>query len=114
VLPYNPTADSGVYCQLHAPDPATATGRELSLWDAPAAMERAMNQFVWEFATPYRLAMTRTGTSCGCTLSPDAPAAKVVVSPAPAPCSAVANANPAVVAVGTSAHLAWILVVSSP
>lgn len=113
VLPYNSGADSGVYCQLHAPDPTTTTGRELSLWDSPVAMERAMNQFVWDLATQYRLAMTRTGTNCGCSVTPAGVAAKVI-TPNPAACSAVANGKPAVVAVGTSAHVQWVLVVSSP
>lgn len=113
VLPYDATNDRGIYCQLHAPDPATATGRELSLWDSPAAMERAMNQFVWQFATQYRLAMIRSGNNYSCLMTP-AGVAAVVAAPNPSAATAVANARPAVVAVGTSAHVQWVLVVSSP
>ncbi len=111
-LPYNPDTDKGIECQLHAPSAGSTTGREVSLFDALAGAEQANNQFVWATATPYRLTMIRTGGSnykCSATdAGGTARAANSTDGNTPM------RSLVAVVADGTSAHVGWVLVVSSP
>jgi hypothetical protein len=110
-LPYNPATDRGILCQLHAPNPGSMTGREVSLFDSLANMEPANNQFVWATATPYRLTMIRNGTSYLCSATDGNGVVKAANGGTN---STPAQSEVAVVASGTSAHVAWVLVVSSP
>jgi hypothetical protein len=110
-LPYDPVADRGVFCQLHAPDPGSTMGREVSLWDSPQNIERANNQLVWATATPYRLTMIKAGGNYACSATPPGGTAKSANGQTG---TTIAQSKPSVVAYGTSAHVAWVLVVSSP
>ncbi len=111
-LPYNSGTDVGIQCQLHAPDPGSPTGRELSLFDSKAIAEPANNQFVWQNMTPYRLAMIRNGGNYACSMTD---ANGVVKAAANGPTGSIpAVSEVALVASGTTAHVAWVLVVSSP
>ncbi len=110
-LPYNPTTGKGIECELHAPTPGATTGREVSLFDSLATAEPANNQFVWQLATPYRLTMTRNGASYACSATDD----NGVVKAANGGTNSIPmQSEVALVAAGTSAHVAWVLVVSSP
>jgi hypothetical protein len=114
-LPYNSTTDVGILCQLHAPTPGATTGRELSLFDSKATAEPAMNQFVWQNTTAYRLAMVRSGTnktSYACSMTREMDGMVVTANGSTASVPAVSEV--ALVASGTVAHVAWVLVVSSP
>jgi hypothetical protein len=110
-LPYNPATSRGIECELHAPTPGSTAGREVSLFDSLAATEPANNQLVWQFATPYRLTMVRNGTSYLCSARDDN---GVVNAANNGTASIPAQSEVALVASGTTAHLAWVLVVSSP
>lgn len=110
-LPYNPATDKGIECQLHAPSAGSMTGREVSLFDALAVAEQANNQFVWATATPYRLAMIRNGSSYACSATDAGGTARAANGSTG---STPMQSEVAVVADGTSAHVAWVLVVSSP
>jgi hypothetical protein len=110
-LPFNSGTSRGIECELHAPTPGTTTGREVSLFDSLVPTEPGNNQFVWENAKPYRLAMTRTGTSYTCSATDKDGGVKAAMGNTT---SIPAVSEIAVVGFGTSAHIAWVLVVSSP
>jgi hypothetical protein len=110
-LPYNPDTDKGIECQLHAPSAGSPTGREVSLFDALAAAEPANNQFMWATAAPYRLAMIRAGGNYKCSATDAGGTARAANGgDGNLPMRSLVG----VVADGTSAHVAWVLVVSSP
>jgi hypothetical protein len=111
-LPYNPGTGKGIECELHAPTPGATTGREVSLFDSLAVAEPANNQFVWATATRYRLAMIRSaGGQYACSATDD----NGVVNAASGPTGSIPmQSNAVLVAAGTSARVAWVLVVSSP
>jgi hypothetical protein len=111
-LPYNSGTDVGIQCQLHAPNPGSMTGRELSLFDSKADSEPANNQFMWATAAPYRLAMIRTGGKYDCSLTDANGVVKAAITGSTPSIPAVSEV--VLVASGTSAHVAWVLVVSSP
>lgn len=110
-LPYNPDTDKGILCQLHAPNPGSMTGREVSLFDSLANQEQANNPLVWQLATPYRLTMLRAGTSYQCSATDDNAVVKAANNGTG---STPMQSEVALVASGTSARVAWVLVVSSP
>jgi hypothetical protein len=110
-LPYNSGTDVGIQCQLHAPNAGSTAGRELSLFDSKVNMEQANNPFVWATNTPYRLTMIRTGSNYACSMTDENGVVKAAnVSDGNLP----AVSEVVLVASGTSAHVAWVLVVSSP
>jgi hypothetical protein len=111
-LPYNSTTDVGIQCQLHAPTANSTNGRELSLFDSKVNMEQANNQFVWQTMTAYRLTMVRTGGKYDCSMTDANGVVKAAITASDGNLPAVSEV--ALVASGTSAHVAWVLVVSSP
>jgi len=111
VMPYDPTSDQGIFCELYAPNAGSASGHYVSLWDSPAQSERDRRNFAWTAATPYRVALTRKGTGYTCSVTPNGGTAQTT--------SATTSSNPAqarasVASYGANAHVAWVLVVSSP
>jgi hypothetical protein len=120
-LPYNSGTDVGIQCQLHAPDPNSTAGRELSLFDSKAPGEPANNQFIWATNTAYRLTMVRSGAmgnSCQnglCSYACSMTDVNGVVKAANGSTGSIPAVSEVVlVASGTNAHVAWVLVVSSP
>jgi hypothetical protein len=116
-LPYNPETDVGIQCQLHQPMSNTTAGRELSLFDSKVNQEQAFNAFLWETGVSYRLAMIRTGAAgatptykCSVTDKDGAVKGTATASDPNPP----ARLSVGVTAGGTTAHVAWVLVVSSP
>jgi hypothetical protein len=109
-LPYNPDTDKGIECQLHAPNPGSTTGREISLFDALGNTEQANNPFEWATMTPYRLTMIRTGGNYKCSATDKDGTARAANGSAG---NTPMRSSVGVVADGTSAHVAWVLVVSS-
>ena len=83
--------------------------------------EPANNQFPWQTMTAYRLAMIRSGTngagvppgtSYACSMTDlNAGTVKAVTGTTP---SVPAVSEVALIASGTTVHVAWVLVVSSP
>lgn len=120
-LPYNSGTDVGIQCQLHAPTPGATAGRELSLFDSKASTEPANNQFVWATNTLYRLTMVRNGimgNSCqngSCSYACSMTDANGMVKAANGQTGSIpAVSEVALVASGTTAHVGWVLVVTSP
>ncbi|HEX8108906.1 MAG TPA: thrombospondin type 3 repeat-containing protein [Kofleriaceae bacterium] len=111
-LPYNSATGVGILCQLHAPNPDSTNGRELSLFDSKVNQEQAFNPFVWDTGAAYRLTMIRTGGSNYACSETDA--GGTVKTATNSTGSIPAQSEVALVASGTSAHVAWVLVVSSP
>lgn len=112
-LPYNPDTDKGIECQLHAPNAGAPTGREVSLFDALVPAEQASNgQLVWATMTSYRLTMIRTGkTNYKCSATDAGGTAFAANAPDG---NTPMRSSVGVVADGTSAKVAWVLLVSSP
>lgn len=111
-LPYNPETDVGIQCQLHAPNPGSTSGRELSLFDSKVNSEQAFNQFPWETGVAYRLAMIRTGATYKCSVTDKDGAVKGTATASDS--NLPMRSSVGVTASGTSAHVAWVLVVTSP
>jgi hypothetical protein len=111
-LPYNSATDRGILCQLHAPTPGSTAGRELSLFDTLATAEPNMNQVVWQDMTAYRLAMVRNGGNYACSMTDLNAGTVKTANGADANIPAVSEV--ALIASGTTVHVAWVLVVSSP
>jgi hypothetical protein len=110
-LPYNSGTDKGILCQLHAPNPGSTTGREVSLFNSLANSEPRNNQFMWATATPYRLTMIRgAGGRYACSATD---AGGTEGSATGSESQLPMQQEVAVVASGTSARVAWVLVVSS-
>jgi hypothetical protein len=110
-MPYDPEADQGIFCELYAPMAGSATGRYISLWDSLPGVERGKRAFAWTTATPYRVALTRSGANYACSVTPNGGPAQVATgSTGTAPGASV----PSIAMYGANAHIAWMLVVSSP
>lgn len=110
-MPYSPTDDQGMFCELYAPIAGSSNGRYVSLWDSLASIERARRGFSWTTATPYRVALSRTGNTYVCAVTPN--------GGLPQTASGSSNSTPAasqvsIAVYGASARAAWLLVVSSP
>lgn len=110
-LPYNSTTSKGIECELHAPNPGSTAGREISLFDSLAVAEPANNPFMWATAAPYRLAMIRTGGNYACSATDAGGTARAANG---SDGNIPMQSEVVLVASGTSAHVAWVLVVSSP
>jgi hypothetical protein len=115
-LPYNPDTDKGIECQLHAPDAGSPAGREVSLYDALVPAEQASTPLQWATMAPYRLTMIRTmnptgGSKYQCSATDAGGTASATTA---TDGNTPMRSSVGVVADGTSAHVAWVLVVSSP
>jgi hypothetical protein len=110
-MPYNPDADQGIFCELYAPMAGSSSGRYVSLWDSPAQLERGKRAFAWATGTPYRVALTRTGTSYACSVTPVGGQPQVAAGSSN---SMPGGSAPSIAMYGANAHAAWMLVVSSP
>lgn len=111
VMPYDPTQDQGVFCELYAPNAGSTNGRYISLWDSKPAVERNKTNFAWTTATPYRVALTRTGNNYTCSVTPAGAAAQTTSG---STSSNPAQSKPAIAAYGANARASWMLVISSP
>lgn len=111
-LPYNPGTDVGIQCQLHAPNPGSTAGRELSLFDSKVNSEQDFNPFPWETGVSYRLAMIRAGDSYKCSVTDKDGAVKGTATASDG--NTPMRLSVGVTAGGTTAHVAWMLVVTSP
>jgi hypothetical protein len=109
-MPYDPTDDQGVFCEMYAPMAQSSNGRYVSVWDSPAQMERGKNGFAWTTNTAYRLVQTRTGTNYVCNLIAGGQAhnANGSTQSSPSPQKA------AFATYGANARAQWMMVVTSP
>jgi hypothetical protein len=87
------------------------SGRYVSLWDWPAQNERAKRNFAWSTATTYQVALTRTGNNYACSVTPSGGQPQTANASTN---STTAQSKPTIAAYGANAHVAWMLVVSSP
>lgn len=108
-LPYNSSTDRGILCQLL--QGSTTTARELSLFDSLGNVEPADNHLVWQTMTFYRLAMVRNGSNYACSMT-DANAVVTAANGSDGNTPSVSEV--ALIASGTTVHVGWVLVVSSP
>lgn len=110
-MPYSPADDQGIFCELDAPNEASTNGRYVSIWDSQAMSERASRNFVWATATPYRVALTRTGNNYTCSVTPTGGQPQTASGSTN---TMLAASKPAIGVYGANARAAWVLVVSSP
>jgi hypothetical protein len=108
-LPFDVAADSGILCWLYAGSAAQPSSRQLVLFDRVAQPRKnaATAQLLWTDATPYRIAIGRTGLDYTCTVG---------TAMAPATIASATVGAPQLVVRGfaVTAHIAWVLVVTSP
>lgn len=111
-LPYDPTKDKGIYCELYAPQGNSDANHSFVIYDGPADVQRASSRdIVWTKATTYQLAITRAGKNYSCTVTPAGAAGKTITAQTG---STTAVSKPALAAYNTNAHVDWLLVISSP
>lgn len=108
VLPYDPARDDGIFCELYAPNSGSSSGRRLDIWDSMAQLERGSTAYSWQVSTAYTMSLRRTGTSYGCTSTPGN---QVNGSSNE---STQATNKVAVFTYSVTAHVAWVMVVTSP
>jgi len=111
MLPYDPMQDQGIFCELYAPNAGSTSGHYVSLWDSPQQVERAKRSFAWAAATPYRVAITRTGNNYACLVTPNGSQPQTASG---STSSTPAQLKPSIATYGANARAAWLLVVSSP
>jgi hypothetical protein len=111
MLPYSPSDDQGIFCELYAPNAASTSGHYVSLWDSPAQNERARRNFAWANATAYRVALTRTGNNYACSVTANGGQPQTASDSTN---STTAESKPSIATYGANARAAWMLVVSSP
>jgi hypothetical protein len=109
-LPHDPGNDTGLFCELFAPDATSASNRVLLLFDGPADQEIAASAFAWSTGTTYRLALTRSGSNYAC----EATAASGMQTTGGMTVSLPVNRKVGIDVDGANAHVAWVLIVSSP
>jgi hypothetical protein len=115
VMPYDPSMDDGIFCELYAPDAGSSNGRGILLYDSPQDVVRSDRDFAWATATLYRMAMTRGGTNGNnytCSVTPPGGGQPQVTSGSTSSRPAVSRA--AIAVYGANARAAWMLLVSSP
>jgi hypothetical protein len=107
VMPYDPGADHGVFCELYAPNAGSASGRTFDIYDSIPNNVRATKGFAWQLNTPYTLVEKRTNSAYVCSVNgTDTLTASTNSAPA--------TNKAAVFTYGVTASIAWMLVVASP
>jgi hypothetical protein len=110
-MPYSPTDDQGIFCELAAPPPSSGVARYVSLWDSPQQKERGSKNFQWSPATQYRVALSRTGNNYACAVTPSGGQPQTANGLTGSP---TAESKVAIAVYGANARAAFLLVVSSP
>jgi hypothetical protein len=111
VLPYNPSTDNGIFCELYAPDAGSQQGRELDLWDAVAQQSRGTQGYNWQLNTVYTLTMRKTGNAYTCQATPMGGA---MVQTTGSTGSNPGMSKAAVFIYGMNVSVQWMLIVASP
>lgn len=111
VVPEDTTTDIGVDCELHEP-PSGLANRRLSLFDDLKNFGSDLSNapLAWTNNSPYKLALTRKGTSFTC-------AAAGTTAPTLTGTSMTGggfNPSAAIRAYGLTARVDWVMVVRSP
>lgn len=107
VMPFDPGAVHGVFCELYAPNAGSTNNRSLDIYDSLADQVRANKGFAWQLNTPYTLVSKRTNNAYVCT-SNGVDTIQASTNSAPA------SNKAAVFTFGVTASVAWMLVVASP
>ncbi len=111
-LPYDPTKDEGIFCELYAPNASSDNNHYIAIYDAPSDVQRQSSRDVaWTRTTKYQLSLTRVGKAYTCTVTPAGAAGKTITATTS---STTALSKPALAAYGADAHADWMLVISSP
>lgn len=110
-MPYDPTQDQGVFCELYTPVAGSTNNRDISLWDSAPQIERGRKVFGWKNGIGYKLVLTRQGNNYACS------AAENGTNPQNAngqTGSTPGQLKPAIAIYGSNVHVAYMLVVKSP
>jgi hypothetical protein len=110
-LPYDASTDEGIFCELYAPMASSPNGRYISLWDAPAQIERGMAGFAWTTGVAYRVALARSGNNYTCSVAADGGSAHTTTGHSG---SSVPAGTAAIAAYGADARAQWLMIVTSP
>ena len=110
-MPYDASSDEGIFCELYAPMASSPNGRYISLWDAPAQVERGMAQLGWSTGVAYRVALTRQGNKYTCSVTPGGGNAHTTSGQSG---SSVPAGSAAIAAYGADARAQWLMIVTSP
>ena len=110
-MPYDPSADQGIFCELYTPVAGNTNNRGLSLWDSQPQVERGGKQFNWKSATGYKLVLTRQGNGYSCTAAENGQNPQTVNGQSG---SNPAQLKPSIAIYGSNVHVAYMLVVKSP
>jgi len=110
-LPYDASTDEGIFCELYAPMANSPNGRYVSLWDAPAQVERGMAGYAWTTGVPYRVSLGRNGNKYTCSVTPSGGSAHVAQGLSG---SSVPAGTAAIAAYGADARAQWLMIVTSP
>lgn len=110
-LPYDPTQDKGIFCELYAPVATSPSGHYVSLWDSSAQVERARSNFAWTIATAYTVGLTRTGNNYACSVTANGGQPQTASG---STSTAIGQSKATIATYGANVHAGWMLVVSSP
>ncbi|MEO8553770.1 MAG: hypothetical protein ABI678_27545, partial [Kofleriaceae bacterium] len=105
-LPYSPSDDTGIFCELYAPMATSPNNRNISLWDSPAQQERGAANLAWATGVAYKVSLMHTGNNYSCSAAGKT-ANGATNSSVPASMAAVA-------VYGANARTQWVMVVGSP
>jgi hypothetical protein len=110
-MPYDPSGDVGIHCEMFDSDASDTAGRYLSFWDSVTGTEVGTPALDWVDGGSYVISLARSGAEYTCA---GAPTGGAVVDARASPASV-----PPVQKVGMRAHsittrLAWVLVIESP
>ncbi len=105
VMPYDPGADDGIFCELYAPDAGSDNNKSLDIWDSIDAIERASTPLGWQLNTSYVMTEKRTNTAYVCSANTTTIMGSSNKTPG--------TQKVAVFAFGATASISWMLVVAS-
>jgi len=112
-MPYDASTDEGIFCELYAPMASSPNGRYISLWDAPAQLERGTGVLAWTTGVPYTVSLSRSGggNKYQCSVTPQGGSAHVATALSG---SSVPAGKAAIATYGADARAQWMMIVTSP
>jgi hypothetical protein len=110
-MPYDASTDEGIFCELYAPNAGSSNGRYISLWDAPAQIERGKSPFAWTTGVPSRVSLARNGNNYQCSVTPAGGNPHTTSAQSG---SSVPAGKAAIATYGADARAQWLMIVTSP
>ena len=112
-MPYDPSTDNGIFCELYAPLATSPNNREIDLYDSLIMNNGVIgtNNFAWQLATQYRVSLARFANKYTCSVDDGHGNVKSTT----AQTTTLPAAFLSTFAVyGTNATAQWFMVVTSP